>query len=157
MLGLAEAIERRGWKVFFVAEQTISSQRMNSGWLGKGSLTVNVQLVRTSIEICEILKEQQSIGAIHVCQGLRGNGMVAQAYRLLLAHGQRPWIIMETVDDRGVFGFAKRLTYRVLLTRLAKSSAGILAIGYRTSAWLTSLGYPKDRIFEFTYYIYPRF
>ncbi|WP_162941842.1 glycosyltransferase [Desertimonas flava] len=60
---------------------------------------------------------------------------------------------METVDDRGMRGLAKRLIYRWKLSRMRGVTQGTLAIGRNTGKWLAGLGEPTCRIYEFSYFL----
>jgi glycosyltransferase involved in cell wall biosynthesis len=94
--------------------------------------------------------------SIHICQGLRANGMVAVAQRELAIRKLRQWIVMETVDDAGWRGHIRRLLYRKLLWQSRSRIEGVLAIGHRTGGWVVDRGLTTDRVFPFAYFLRDR-
>lgn len=153
MLGLAEAMCAHDWQVVFVSEYLVSPQRAEQGWVPVFARASVVKHVSNAEEIDLLLATVDLKDSIHICQGLRGNGIIGHVYRKLVSSGVSPWIIMETVHDRGLRGSFKRLIYRFYLLKIKWSSAGILAIGHQTRSWLCRLGYPANRVFEFAYFL----
>lgn len=152
MAGLASALAAQGFDVTYVAERPISSERAAQGWevpdLGAARL-----LFAPDAEAAKALVEGAPEGSIHICQGLRANGLVSVAQKTLATRGLRQWVIMETVDDSGWKGALKRLWYWCLILRYRSRIDGILATGHATSGWLAALGMPEERIFPFTYFL----
>lgn len=91
--------------------------------------------------------------SVHICQGIRGNGLVSAAQRALAQRGLRQWVVMETVDDSGWRGILRRLEYRRLFMQRRRQVQGILTIGHRTPAWVAARGVPPDRVFPFAYFL----
>ena len=81
--------------------------------------------------------------------GLRGNGLVGYARKLLIAKGIKPWIIMEAIDDHGIVGWFKRIYYSYILSQIDPYISGILSIGTNTSEWLARRGFDSSRIYLF--------
>jgi glycosyltransferase involved in cell wall biosynthesis len=102
------------------------------------------------------LAMQAPAGAVHVCQGVRGNGRIAIAQQRLRQRRVRYWVIMETVADRGrMIGSVKRWVYRRLFLHQRDAIEGVLAIGAVTPAWVAARGVPAQRIFPFAYFLAP--
>jgi glycosyltransferase involved in cell wall biosynthesis len=59
---------------------------------------------------------------------------------------------METVDELGPLGFAKRFLYKLWFA-YHKNVTGYLAIGYKTSQWIIDRGVSKSKVFEFAYFL----
>lgn len=152
MAGLADALSRLGCEVTFVGERLVSDERARLGWSSP-------QLVGGRIELVSTIPGVQSLVAnapptsVHICQGIRGNGLVGTAQRALARRGLRQWVMMETVDDSGWSGVLKRLEYRRLLALWRRHLEGALAIGYRTAAWLACHGMPAAHLFPFAYFL----
>jgi glycosyltransferase involved in cell wall biosynthesis len=93
------------------------------------------------------------VNAVHICQGIRSNGLVGVAQRTLAAHRRKQWVVMETVEDAGWRGLLKRLEYLRLFLRWRSRLQGVLATGSHTPAWVVRRGMPADRVFPFAYFL----
>ncbi len=154
MMGLAGAMAGRGHKVYFFASEELSKERRNQGWKVTEFSGVEWKLVNTEAHARELLCSLPST-AIHITQGIRGNGLIKEFQKQIIKSGQRHWIVMETVEDAGWRGLIKRIFYRVLLRASRKNIEGILAIGDKTADWIAARGYPATRTFPFAYFIDP--
>lgn len=153
MAGLATALAEQGREVTYVASQPLSAERAAQGWqvpdLGAAKL-----LFAPDRAAVEALVATAPAESVHICQGLRGNGLVGHAQRVLAARRLVQWVVMETVEERGrLSAWAKRLEYRRLVFRWRSRLAGILATGYRTPEWLAQRGMPPERVFPFAYFL----
>jgi len=152
MAGLATALCQQGYAVKYIAEQTISKSRTAQGWslpdLGKVRLELAPKATRM-----KRLAKQSPDGVIHICQGIRGNGLISVAQSELTRRGVYQWIIMETVDDVGLIGLAKRFEYKRLFRMHHRHISGVLAIGHRTSDWVVARSVPKERVYPFAYFL----
>ncbi len=152
MAGLATALAARGVAVTYVAEQTLSADRVTQGWAMPGVAGVRLQL---RPELRAMIDEAAAApaGAVHLCQGLRGNGSIRAVQRRLAARGLRSWAILETVDDEGIQWLAKWLLYRHLAASWRPHLEGVIAIGHDTPRWLVARGMPPERTFPFAYFL----
>ena len=152
MGALAATLAESNIRVTFVSNVLLSEDRMQQGWetpqLGKVKF-----LLAADKDAVIRLAAEAPLGSIHLCQGLRGNGLVADAQHVLRKRGVQQWAIMETVDDEGWRGVVKRILYRWLLIRWRGHLAGILAIGRETPAWIVARGMPSSRIYPFAYFL----
>lgn len=152
MAGLAVALARRGCDVSYVAQQILSEDRTRQGW-SKPSLA-GVRLVfadsRAAVEACVTSAPAE---AIHLCGGLRGNGLI-RAAEVALARGcLRQWVVMETVDNAAWKGALRRLEYGRLFRRWRGRLQGVLTIGHATAAWVAARGMRADAVFPFAYFL----
>jgi glycosyltransferase involved in cell wall biosynthesis len=152
MAHLAEAVAAQGHRVTYVANGALSADREQMGWIAPMLKKAELLIASDSKEVSRIALWADA-DSIHICQGLRGNGLVRVAQRVLAKRRMKQWIIMETVDDAGFYGLLKRPLYRWLLMQRRKILQGILAIGWKTSDWLMARGSPQDRIFPFAYFL----
>jgi glycosyltransferase involved in cell wall biosynthesis len=152
MAGLAAALAARGTDVTYVAGEGMSAQRATQGWqpppLGSASLHI-----APTPQAAGALVQAAPANSVHICQGLRGNGLVDHARKALTARGLRQWVIMETVQDRGWRGAARRLAYARLVRQQRAHIEGILAIGHETPRWLAARGMTPERIVPFAYFL----
>lgn len=149
---LAAALVRQAARVIYVAQSVMSADRAAQGWQPPELPGVDVRQVSTDADI-QSLVAQAPAYAVHVCEGIRANGLVRAAQAALARRGRSFWVVMETVDDVGARGLAKRALYRWLFWRNRQLVQGVLSIGQQTPAWLLARGVPADKIFPFTYFL----
>lgn len=152
MAELAAALARQGSEVIYVAEQPMSADRAEQGWIVPQLPGVRLELAATAKSSATLVASAPP-DSIHICQGLRGNGLVRHAQSAIKARGLRQWVVMETVDDAGWRGAIKRLEYRRLFAIWRQHLQGVLAIGHTTPAWITARGMPANRVFPFAYFL----
>ncbi|HRF43373.1 MAG TPA: hypothetical protein PLD30_03900, partial [Candidatus Competibacteraceae bacterium] len=152
MAELAAALARQGSEVTYVAEQPMSADRAEQGWMVPQLPGVRLEFAATA-KSSAMLVASAPPDSIHIGQGLRGNGLVRHAQSAIKARGLRQWVVMETVDDAGWRGAIKRLEYRRLFANGRQHLQGVLAIGYTTPTWVTARGMPADRVFPFAYFL----
>ncbi|MFN7183319.1 MAG: glycosyltransferase family 4 protein [Thermomonas haemolytica] len=154
MAALAVALAGQGCNVVYVAEREMSEPRANMGWRMPALPGVGLHLASTPAAMAQ-LAQKAPAGAVHLCQGLRGNGCVGVAQRVLRRRGARLWVVMEAVADAGRTGILKRALYRMLFRYWSSRLAGVLAIGASASAWVVARGVPAGSVFPFAYFLSP--
>jgi glycosyltransferase involved in cell wall biosynthesis len=152
MTELATQLANQGCDVTYVAEQPMSADRVEQGWLVPELKGVRLEFAPDADAISTLVASAPD-DSIHICQGIRGNGLVGQAQAALKARGLRQWVVMETVDDTGWQGAIKRLEYRRLFGIWRKHLRGLLATGHRTPEWVAARGVPQDQVFPFAYFL----
>lgn len=152
MACLASVLADRGRDVTYVAEQPMSASRRAQGWqvpdVGRARLIYAPDRLATQKAV-----ESAPNGSVHICQGLRGNGLVATAQAGLSRRNLRQWVVLETVEDDGWLGILRRLEYRRLITKHKKDVWGYLGIGYRNPDWLVRRGASSNQVFPFAYFL----
>ncbi|MDH5546809.1 MAG: glycosyltransferase family 4 protein [Gammaproteobacteria bacterium] len=139
-------------KITYVAERNLSDSRKALGWKPR-DLDAAKLVIADSKNSVERLIESCPSNVIHICQGIRGNGLVGYAEKLLQKRKARVVILTETVNDTGPIGLIKRLVYRYHLKRMISWVDIILAIGKNTGGWIAQRGFPKSRVVPFTYFL----
>lgn len=152
MAGLAAALASRGCKVTYVAEEPMSNDRVQQGWSMPALPGVHLVYAATRQAVQQVI-DSAPLTSVHICQGIRGNGLVAAAQRALAARGLRQWVVMETVDDSGWRGALKRLEYRRLFMQKRQQVQGVLAIGHRTPGWVAARDASPGLVFPFAYFL----
>lgn len=150
--GLAAALASHGCKVTYVAEQTMSSDRAMLGWTMPDLGSASIKLMG-SLEQARILVDESGRNAIHICQGVRANGLVQSVQNLLRNMRRKHWVIMETPEDSDWLFPLRRLVYRWKFYRMDDALEGVLAIGALTPEWLRARGVAKEKIFPFAYFL----
>ena len=152
MAALASALADRGFKVNYVANEILSKKRIKQGWkmpkLGK----VKLLLAPNKADVISYALEAPK-NSIHLCQGLRGNGLVGNAQSIIRKRNLRHWAMMETIDDEGWAGYIKKGLYRILFLLWNRNLTGVLAIGHNASEWFVSRGMEKNRVYPFAYFL----
>ncbi|WP_027950392.1 glycosyltransferase family 4 protein [Haliea salexigens] len=152
MAGLAKAMADRGHWVVYVAQHEMTPQRAAQGWQPPSLGAAQLRLVPDAASALA-LAEQAPPQAVHICQGIRGNGQIGQVQRRLAQLGRRQWVVMETVDDSGWRGIAKRLAYRLRFSRYRAHLEGVLATGLRTRQWVIDRGMSASKVYPFAYFL----
>lgn len=152
MADLAVALSKRGYRVAYVAQRAMSDERAAQGWRPPVMPGVVLQFAESDDAARELV-QQVSAGSIHICQGVRANGMVRATQMALEARGLQQWVVMETVDDSGWRGAIKRIEYSRIFRARWRSIQGVLANGQRTAEWVNARGVPKNQIFPFAYFL----
>jgi len=152
MGSLAASLAELGYRVIFVANQILSKDRAEQGWenpkLGKAKL----KLAANKSAIVNIAKKAP-YHSIHFCQGLRGNGLVADAQRILRKRHLKHWAMLEKINDKGWKGKIRRVLYRILFLYWGNYLEGILAIGKDTKNWIVDRGINDNKVYSFAYFL----
>lgn len=152
MAELAVALARSGAVVTYVAENEMSEDRKQQGWKAPVLLNVRKELVNSPEAVANLVNSAPA-DSIHICQGVRANGLVGNAQVAISARGLRQWVVMETVEDAGWRGVVKRVTYSHIFRKKQYALDGILASGHRTADWIAARGVPESKIYPFAYFL----
>ena len=151
---LAVALSKLGHRVIYVAEQEMTPDRAAQGWVAPELQGVNIEWMG-NIKDVESLVLSSSPDSIHICQGMRSNGLISNAQRELSKRGIKNIVLMETVNDTGWRGVIKRIVYRNLLKASKNLPVKYLAIGHRTREWLIARGAQPANVVSFSYFLSP--
>lgn len=154
MAGLARGLATQGFKVTYVASELVSASRAEQGWAVPDLAGVSLER-HPGVKQLDRWVMQFSRNAVHIAQGLKRNGYIADAVSALRRRHARWGAIMESVDDRGARGWIKRLDYASVLGRRSVRPDFVLGIGLRTPGWIAARGFPCDRVFPFAYFLEP--
>lgn len=152
MAALASACAARGHRVTYVAQVGMTEDRLRQGWAVPKMPGVVLRLAGTATAMRQAAEDAPP-QAVHICQGLRGNGLVGVAQRTLRQRHARQWVVMETVEDSGWRGVIKRLLYSAIFLRWRSGLQGVLATGWRTPSWVQARGVSPGKVFPFAYFL----
>jgi glycosyltransferase involved in cell wall biosynthesis len=152
MIGLAINLADIGFDVTYVAETPMSEERYKQGWTAPDSQNIRIIYIQNETDAI-LLANSFTNHAIHIVQGIRGNGYINVVTTNLRKKNARLGAIMEAIDDRYGMYLIKQLIYRYKLQKNVNQPDFILAIGENMPSWLNSCGYPKNKIFSFAYFI----
>lgn len=152
MASLASELANRGFEVNYVANEILSKKRIKQGWevpeLGKAKLL----LAQSKVKVINYVSDAPK-NSIHLCQGLRGNGLVGNAQKIIRKRKLKHWVMMETIDDEGWIGSIKKIYYHILFLRWRSQLEGVLAIGHNALEWFEDRGMDRNRIYPFAYFL----
>lgn len=152
MSGLAVALSAIGHQVVYVSGRAMSTARTKLGWTIPEMPGVSTRWIESEDEAFAVAHEAPE-GSVHICEGIRANGAVGAAQRALECQGLSQWVMMETVDDAGLLGPAKRAAYRGVFSSRLGALEGVLCIGDRTPEWVVRRGVPSGMAFPFAYFL----
>lgn len=152
MAHLAVELAKIGCKVTYVAGQAMTADRAAQGWSAPSLPGVNVVSAHDSAAV-NLLVSKALPDSVHICQGVRANGLVSVAQKKLAKRGLRQWIIMETVEDSGWRGWLKRFEYSRLFRSRRGVVQGVFSTGHRTADWVSKRGMPINRVYPFAYFL----
>ena len=152
MATLAAALAERGFKVNYVANEILSKERIQQGWKMPELGNVKLLLAPNKDTVIRYALNAPK-DSIHLCQGLRGNGLVSYAQRVIRKRGLRHWAMMETIDDLGWNGLIKKIFYRILFLYWHSHLSGVLAVGQNTLDWLVARGMERSLVYPFAYFL----
>ncbi len=150
--GLAAALADRGYSVIFVTEESIPLERVELGWVVPDLGDARLIYAPTKAETIK-LASQAPKDSVHICHGIRANGLIQYAQKTFAQNGISHWALMEKANDLGWRGVLKRIVYRRLFFLWKHRISGVLAIGYRTPNWLKQQGFLEEKIFPFAYFL----
>ncbi|MDA9133292.1 glycosyltransferase, partial [Alphaproteobacteria bacterium] len=122
------------------------------GWSAFDCVNINVILASSENEM-ECVVKQAPDDSIHLCQGLRGNGLVRYAQKLLRQRKLSQIPMMESLEQDGFRGFLRKCLYGFLFLYWGDSYLCVLAIGKSTKQWLVNRGVSPHSIYDFSYFL----
>lgn len=149
--GLANALGKHQ-RVVYVSESIITRARQAQGWEAMAMANAELRRVRTARE-ARALVEGAPERSIHLCQGIRANGLVGAVQGCLARRNLEQWIVMEKVKDAGFMGGMRRAEYWRCLRAMRDRVEGILAIGAGTAEWLVQRGWNGQQVYPFAYFL----
>lgn len=149
--GLANALGKQQ-RVVYVAENVMTEARRLQGWDAPTLKNAQLRRVRSAQEARDLV-EGAADGSIHICQGMRANGVIGVAQGYLARRNLDQWIVMEKVNDSGFVGAMRRAEYGRRGRRLREMVKGVLAIGEGTTEWLVQRGWEEHQVYPFAYFL----
>lgn len=152
MIKVAKELTKLGIKVHYVVQKEMTEERRSLGWTLDSLEGINLHYYKNNLS--EILTKSDK-NAVHIIQGLRGNGYIYEVAKYFKVNNIKFWVILETVNTIGFKGYLKKFLYMNIYSKFKRNITGFLSIGYTSPQWLQSIGVDKNRIFPFTYFLDP--
>lgn len=150
MVKVAKELSKLNIKVHYVIQQELDEERKKLGWTSDSLDDVELHFYQNNFY--EIITESHK-NAIHILQGLRGNGYVGNLKKKFKENNIDFWVVMETVNTNGIDRYLRDLMYKIIYFKYKNNIKGFLSIGYKSPDWLKSIGVEKYKIFPFTYFL----
>ena len=139
-------------EVVLGVEQDLPAERRAQGW--RQPSHTNVKVIDISIPANHAaLAAHATATSLHVFSGFFSHPLVWAGFRKLAGSEARLAIMSEAPEQTFVTGWLKRLRGKVLAARWASRFAFVLAIGGVGCEFFTQIGFPKDKIVPFGYYL----
>lgn len=130
----------------------MTEDRALQGWGPPDLVPAQLELAPSKEAVRKLVERAPPL-SIHICQGIRGNGLVSVAQTALAERRLRQWVVMETVEDTGWRGIIKRFEYRRLFAKARPHLDGVLATGALTPTWVVARGVAHENVFPFAYFL----
>lgn len=137
-----------------VAHEGVPDTRQALGW-GDGSAAAPPTDVAPSPERIAAIIESGGEHCLHVFSGIRWFSTLTTALDLVRAQGRAFAIMSEPRDNAGVKGAVRFIQSWLTESWLRRRVQFVLAIGRHGPSWFKSVGYRRDRVFPFAYFLPP--
>lgn len=139
-------------EVILGVEQDLPTERVAQGW--RKAVHKKVKVVDISIPTNHAtLAAHSTADSLHVFTGFFSHPLVWSGFRKLAPSHARLAIMSEAPEQPLLTGWLKRLRGRVLARRWAQRFAFVLAIGGIGCEFFEAIGFPKEKIIPFGYYL----
>lgn len=147
----AVAAHSRANKVLLVVAEDITEYRKSMGW--EVPQLENVTLIQSPSvqEIRQLIADNKD--AIHTIGGIKVGTMLSAAFEECIRAGCRIGIMTEPYNWAGAKGLLRTIKYKYYQLRYARHIQFILTIGMQGELQYESLGYKRDRIFPWAYFV----
>lgn len=150
----ALAINMKHVNITVCADQDISQERRELGW-GVDVNSVVPWLINQDISTIEELVFRDPENTLHIFSGIRWVRSITAAIGFVKKYKARFAIMHEPRVREGWKGELRFLQSLVTEGWFRNNAEFILAIGKNGPIWFESVGYPKNKIFPFAYFVDP--
>lgn len=154
MANLASELADLGVEVCYIAHEEMSADRKAQGWGAPSLGSASLKLVPSEMSAIALANSAPH-DVVHICQGIRGNGVISAVQSALRKLDRKQIVVMETVDDQGLLGYPKRHVYARLFKASGAGLLGVLATGLNTADWVVGRGVSREKVFPFAYFLQP--
>jgi glycosyltransferase involved in cell wall biosynthesis len=143
-----------GVQVSCVAHEGVPEARQALGW-GDGSTSLPPTVVAPNDEEIAAIVSRGGDTCLHVFSGIRWFRTLTTALNVV-KRDRRPFAIMsEPRDNAGLAGAVRFVQSWATEAALRRQAQFVLAIGRHGPPWFRSVGYRRDRVFPFAYFLPP--
>jgi glycosyltransferase involved in cell wall biosynthesis len=143
-----------GVEVSCVAHEGVPEARQALGW-GDGSVALPPTVVAPSDEEIAALVQRGGERCLHVFSGIRWFRTLTTALDIVQRERRAFAIMSEPRDNAGFAGAIRYLQSWLTEAALRRRVQFVLAIGRHGPPWFRSVGYRRERVFPFAYFLPP--
>ena len=142
---------REDARVICVAHEGLPEERSRQGWSVKIPKSYELVIAPSDIEISDLINGGTDV--LHIFSGVRHVPTIVTALRLVKRKCAPFGIMSEPRASEGWRGCLRYLHSWFTEGWLRRNAAFVLAIGINGPLWYQSVGYSKNRIFSFAYFV----
>lgn len=128
ILPLAHELSCLGYDVSVFYDKTITDRRAALGWQSSADYCFTYVYIGDPFLLLSSVKSLTQ-GCINIVQGIRGNGSISSAIKLLCRFNHKFFVYMESIRFQGSASIVKELVYRWLFYHYSKYIIAVLYIG----------------------------
>lgn len=140
-----------GCDITLVLQDELPQSFRDDGWGVPDFGNTKLRYPQNDYDISSIFSEAGA-DAVHIFSGIR-YPMVRKAFIAAIRTQAHIGLLVETIDWKGLRGFARLLLYRFELLRFKNRIDFILAMGQLGVNCFTRCGFPADKIYPFAYVV----
>lgn len=141
-------------KVRCVAHEGVPEARQALGWGDESGSAPPTDVAPSRERIAQIIDEGGE-RCLHVFSGIRWFSTLTTALALVRTQGRAFAIMSEPRDNAGLKGAIRLLQSWLTESWLRRRVEFVLAIGRHGPTWFHSVGYRRERVFPFAYFLPP--
>ena len=154
LIGALVDITTDAFDIIVCADQGLLPDRTQLGWTppsGRGPAPI---VAPTSAQI-DALIEDSPADTLHIVSGIRHIPMIVAVLSSIRRHRARFALMSEPRASEGWAGLARYLQSWLTEGWIRQNAEFVLAIGRHGPAWFRRVGYPRERLFPFAYFVAP--
>jgi len=135
-----------------VAQASISNDRKAMGWatpLADGY----TEIVAPDVATCRKVARECPNDSFHVFSGMRHVECIVEGLRVVREVESKFALMSEPRVNEGIRGALRFLQSLITEGSLRRNATCVFAIGRNGPSWFTSVGYSKNKVFPFAYFI----
>lgn len=136
----------------YVAQEGLSSSRRAEGWSLPNLSSFNVILAPSKNRVNEIVASSPP-HSIHLFSGIHWVPCIVDGITAAVATGRRFGLMSEPRAFEGIKGWARYAHSWLTEGHVRRHAEFVLAIGRNGPPWFRSVGYRRQRIFPFAYFL----
>ena len=141
-------------EVLVCADRDLLPERAAMGW-SRPLAVRHREIIAPDERQVEHLVTEQATTTLHIVSGMRHVPTIVSALAAIRRHGARFALMSEPRASEGLRGAIRYLQSRLTEGWLRQRTEFVLAIGRHGPAWFRAVGYPRDRIFPYAYFVAP--
>lgn len=140
-----------GCEVICVADQDMLANRREMGWTVPVAENYELIISPTEIQVFQLTSMGKDV--LHIFSGIRHVPSIVAALKNVKKYKQKFAIMSEPRVAEGVKGLLRYFQSWLTEGWLRRNTAFVLGIGRNGPPWFISVGYSKNKVFPFAYFI----